>query len=52
MIYCEITRVTIGQGYVIYDLSGSKWAAFADDSPNALQAIELMKTKGVKVDLF
>lgn len=50
--YREITRVTIGQGYVIYDPSGSKWAAFADDSANAAQAINLMKAKGVKVDLF
>ena len=50
--YPEISLITIGQGYVIYDPAGSKWAAFADDSPNALQAIELMKTKGVKVDLF
>lgn len=52
LAYREISRITIGQGYVIYDPAGSKWAAFADDSANALQAIELMKTKGVKVDLF
>ena len=52
LTYREISRITIGQGYVIYDSAGSKWAVFADDSPSALQAIELMKTKGVKVDLF
>ena len=52
LAYREISRITIGQGYVIYDPAGSKWAVFVDDSPNALQAIELMKTKGVKVDLF
>ena len=52
LTYREISRITIGQGYVIYDPAGSKWTVFADDSPNALQAIELMKTKGVKVDLF
>lgn len=52
LAYREISRITIGQGYVIYDPAGSKWAVFADDSPSALQAIDLMKTKGVKVDLF
>lgn len=52
LAYREISRITIGQGYVIYDPASSKWASFADDSPNALQAIDLMKTKGVKVDLF
>lgn len=52
LAYREISRITIGQGYVIYDPSGSKWAVFADDSPNALKAIDLMKANGVKVDLF
>lgn len=52
LAYGEILRITIGQGYVIYDQSGSKWAVFADDSANALQAINLMKSAGVKVDLF
>lgn len=50
--YREIQRVTIGQGYVIYNPSGSKWVAFADDSPGALQALNLIKARGVRVDLF
>lgn len=52
LAYREILRVTIGQGYIIYDSSGSKWAVFADDSTNAMNALNLMKAKGVKVDLF
>ena len=52
LTYREIQRVTIGQGYVIYDSSGSKWVAFADDSSDALQALNLMKARGVRVDLF
>lgn len=52
LTYREIQRVTIGQGYVIYDQSGSKWVAFADDSSGALQALNLMKARGVRVDLF
>lgn len=52
LTYREIQRVTIGQGYVIYDSSGSKWVAFADDSAGALQALNLMKARGVRVDLF
>lgn len=52
LTYREIQRVTIGQGYVIYDSSGSKWVAFADDSSGALQALNLMKARGVRVDLF
>lgn len=52
LTYHEIHRVTIGQGYVIYDMSGGKWAAFADDSPSALQTLNLMKAKGVRVELF
>lgn len=50
--YREIQRVTIGQGYIIYDSAGSKWVAFADDSSGALQALNLMKARGVRVDLF
>ena len=52
LAYREILRVTIGQGYVIYDSSGSKWIAFGDDSSGAAQAIDLMKAKGVRVDLY
>ena len=52
LTYREIQRVTIGQGYVIYDSSGNKWVAFADDSDGALQALNLMKARGVRVDLF
>lgn len=52
LTYLEIQRITIGQGYVIYDSSGRKWVAFGDDSDGAARAISLMKAKGVRVDLF
>lgn len=52
LAYREILRVTIGQGYIIYDRNGGKWAVFADDSPGALKAINLMKAAGIKMDLY
>ena len=52
LTYREIQRITIGQGYVIYDASGSKWIAFGDDSDGAARAISMMKAKGVRVDLY
>ena len=52
LTYPEIQRITIGQGYVIYDSSGSKWVVFGDDSNGAASAISLMKAKGVQVGLY
>lgn len=52
LTYREIQRITIGQRYVIYDSSGSKWTAFGDDSSGAVNAVNLMKAKGVRVDLY